>query len=206
MADIIGLLGLQGSGKGTVGDILVQEGYVKFAFADTVKDAVAVIFGLDRSLLEGDTIESREFREQVDTFWSEKFGYKITPRILLQKFGTDWTRKIFLDSIWISSLEKKILLHEKVVVCDVRFDNEIKFLHGLGAKLYEVQRPENFPEWYKELKYFNTDFNKESWMMQWNPDIHVSEWGWINHSYIDDVILNEGTIEDLLIKVKDKIL
>ena len=51
---IIGLLGFAGSGKGTVADILVSKGFKKESFADPVKDAVAAIFGWERSLLEGD--------------------------------------------------------------------------------------------------------------------------------------------------------
>ena len=42
---IIGLVGYIGSGKGTVGDILVRDHqYYKFAFADALKDAVSQIF------------------------------------------------------------------------------------------------------------------------------------------------------------------
>ena len=57
---IIGLVGFIGSGKGTVGDILVtQHGYYRFAFADALKDAVATIFTWPRGLLEGDTAALR---------------------------------------------------------------------------------------------------------------------------------------------------
>ena len=57
---IIGICGLIGSGKGTVADILEQEhGFIKVSFADSLKDAVAAVFGWPRSLLEGDTEESR---------------------------------------------------------------------------------------------------------------------------------------------------
>ena len=67
---IVGICGLIGSGKGTVADILVEQGFTKVSFADKLKDGVSTIFGWDRSLLEGDTDESRDWREQADEFWT----------------------------------------------------------------------------------------------------------------------------------------
>lgn len=61
---IVGICGLIGSGKGTVADMLVGEfGFTKISFADSLKDAVAAVFGWPRNLLEGDTDESRSWRE-----------------------------------------------------------------------------------------------------------------------------------------------
>jgi ABC-type oligopeptide transport system ATPase subunit len=58
---IIGIVGFAGSGKGTVGDILVNDhDFTKLSFADAVKDATSAIFGWPRHLLEGDTNESRQ--------------------------------------------------------------------------------------------------------------------------------------------------
>ena len=75
---IIGLIGFIGSGKGTAADILVKNHYFnKLSFADAVKDATSAIFGWPRHLLEGDTDESRAWREQKDERWSERVGYDI---------------------------------------------------------------------------------------------------------------------------------
>ena len=71
---IVGVLGFMSSGKGTVGEILAEEmGFAPLSFAGSLKDAVSAIFGWDRSLLEGDSKESREFRETPDPFWTKKF-------------------------------------------------------------------------------------------------------------------------------------
>lgn len=201
MSKIIGLSGLIGSGKGTVGDILVDMGYTKLSFADSLKDAVSVIFGWDRNLLEGDTLESREFRECKDTFWSKKFDRDITPRRILQEIGTDLFRTQYLDSIWMDSLERKIQNYDKVVICDVRFANEIEFLHSIGAKLIEISRPDIEPEWVDVIKYnLSTKyFNKYEYMRQFN--IHPSEFDWIGHRYINNVIINNE-----LEKLKDQVL
>ena len=62
---IIGVCGLIGGGKGTVGDILVEQyDFKKLSFADKLKDAVAEMFDWDRALLEGITDESRNWREK----------------------------------------------------------------------------------------------------------------------------------------------
>ena len=72
---IIGICGLIGGGKGTVGDILVEHhNFEKLSFADKLKDAVAHMFDWDRALLEGITDESRKWREQQDDFWSKKLA------------------------------------------------------------------------------------------------------------------------------------
>ena len=201
MSKIIGLSGIIGSGKGTAGDILIEHGYTKLSFADSLKDAVSVIFGWDRDLLEGDTLESREFRELKDEFWSKKLNKDITPRIVLQEVGTNLFRNHYLDSIWIDSLERKIQNYDKVVICDVRFSNEIEFLNKIGAKLIEISRPEIEPEWVEVIKYNISSkyFDKYGYMKQFN--VHPSEFEWIGHRYINNVIINHK-IEEL----KDQVL
>ena len=67
---IIGICGLIGSGKGSVADILVEEhNFKKISFADKLKDGVASVFDWDRQMLEGDTNDSRKWREEKDDFW-----------------------------------------------------------------------------------------------------------------------------------------
>ena len=68
---IIGICGFIGSGKDTVADYLVNfHGFRRESFANSLKDAVAVVFGWDRILLEGRTKEAREWREQVGLYYS----------------------------------------------------------------------------------------------------------------------------------------
>lgn len=180
---IIGLVGFIGSGKGTVGDTLVrQHGYHQFAFADALKDAVAQIFVWPRGLLEGDSNASRAFRERVDPWWSHKFGYEVTPRLILQKFGTEACRHGIADNIWIAALEKRIQGYDDVVITDVRFPNEIDFVRSVGGAIVRVKRgPDPTPE---ELS-----------------KMHISETAW-NNIIPDYTIINEGTLEDLRNNVK----
>ena len=192
---IIGLCGLIGSGKGTAGDILVEHDFVPLSFAGSLKDAVSAIFGWERALLEGDTDESRDFREDIDSFWTKKFGREITPRIILQEFGTDVVRNNCLDSIWVDSLERKISLYENVVITDVRFSNEIDFIKSLNGKIIQINRGE-MPKWY-QYALFNSHLETDDFFIKQFPDIHKSEWGWVGNTNIDYIINNDASKEDL---------
>jgi len=183
---IIGICGLIGSGKGTVADILVDHGFKKVSFADKLKDGVSTIFGWDRAMLEGDTDESRTWREQRDDFWSSETKMEVTPRLVLQLFGTDCMRNGFDDGVWVSLLKKTILDNPgNYVVPDVRFENEIAMLRDIGGEVWEVQRGRT-PEWL--IKYEITGVEP--------AEIHPSEWRWIK-SRKDVVIENNSTLAEL---------
>ena len=83
---ILGVTGLIGSGKDTIADYLVTEhGFKRISFAASLKDAVAAVFNWDRELLEGTTKQSRQWREQVDTWWADRLQMSnLTPRWVLQ--------------------------------------------------------------------------------------------------------------------------
>ena len=205
---IIGICGLIGSGKGTVGDILVEQGFTKVSFADKLKDGVATIFGWNRAMLEGDTDESRNWREQPDDFWTQETGRNITPRIVLQEFGTECMRDGFDDSIWVSLLKKQMLDNPgDYVVPDVRFRNEQDMIRELGGEIWRVQRGD-VPEWYGCAMLDNTTGRN---LME-SYDVHVSEYKWIDmNNKFNSTIYNNNTIENLtqdttklLTKVRNK--
>ena len=201
---IIGITGLIGSGKGTVADILVEEhNYIKLSFADKLKDGVATVFGWDRSMLEGDTVESREWRETVDEFWTNETGREITPRLILQEFGTDCMRNGFYHGVWVSLVKQEILNHAqtKYIIPDVRFQNEIKVVKELGGEIWNVRRGE-LPEWWGTAI---LDNQTNSTLMKDNhPDVHQSEWRWIDKDEQFDIIIqNNDTIKALYSKVSD---
>jgi hypothetical protein len=194
---IIGISGLIGSGKGTVADILVNDyGFQKASFADSLKDATASIFGWPRHLLEGDTEKSRQWREEPDLFWGIELREEITPRVVLQRIGTEAMRQGFFEGIWVSSLKRKLLDSENRdwVIPDTRFPNEIEMIQSIGGKVVKVRRGEN-PDWLKQ--FLSTNIPPEN--------IHASEWAW-TRSQFDTIIENDGTLDDLKEKIKNQIL
>lgn len=199
---LIGVLGLIGSGKGAIADYLVSnKNFRKVSFADPVKDAAAGIFGWDRRLLQGDTEESRTWREEKDEFWSKVLERPFSPRIALQEIGTEVGRNYFHPDIWLKSLEKKILDdagYSNFVIDDCRFQNEVEFVLKMGGKLIIVERGEK-PEWWQTAYDQNSGIAVDLKMEQKYRNIHPSEWKWISETtYGNALIINNiGTLDDL---------
>jgi hypothetical protein len=204
---LIGLIGLAGSGKDTVGDILSEQGFIRDSFAKPVKDAVAAIFGWDRAKLEGTTKEAREWREQDCPYWSAKMGKPFSPRRALQMMGTEIGREIYHQNLWVDAMERRLTrdwTDINFVITDVRFDNEMEMIHRLGGTIIQVERGPK-PAWYHDAINFN--FNRyhapdKEWLLSAAlSTVHVSEWGWIGSPLIDHTIKNDGTLDDLKYEV-----
>lgn len=198
---IIGFVGFIGSGKDTAADYLVNfHGFRRDSFANTLKDAVAAVFGWDRVLLEGRTKEAREWREQVDPWWAERLDMPtLTPRWVLQYWGTEVCRKAFHDDIWIASLENKLRnTKDDIVISDVRFPNEITAIHNAGGRVIRVVRgPE--PDWYNIALGANAGILSDIVELK-QLGIHASETAWVGGD-IDIVIDNNATINDLYTQI-----
>lgn len=192
---IIGLVGFIGSGKGTVGDFLESDyGFVKESFAKAVKDAVATIFCWDRGMLEGDTVQSRAWREQPDAYWSAKMGKEFTPRQALQLMGTEAGRNVFHPDLWVYAMERRINPNKNYVITDARFGNELKMIRNLGGKVIRVCRGTE-PEWYNEALR-TVRISPGAQKMHNYPGIHYSEWAWVDEEF-DAILTNNLTVNDL---------
>jgi hypothetical protein len=185
---LIGVVGLIGSGKDTVSKRLEQKhGFRRDSFAKSLKDAVSAMFNWDREMLEGNGDDSRQWREQPDEFWSKKFGKTVTPRWVLQHFGTEVMRQHMHDAIWIDSCLSRYN-GRPTVISDTRFQNELKTIKENKGQIILVKRGE-LP-------------TREQ--MQ-DKGAHKSEWDWMGWNF-DHVIDNDGTKEDLYKKVDDLVV
>jgi hypothetical protein len=199
---IIGVCGFIGSGKDTIADYLVNiHQFRRDSFAATLKDAVAHVFGWDRTMLEGRTKQAREWREQVDPWWSKRLDRAITPRWVLQYWGTEVCRRGFHDDIWIASLENKLRNSgDDVVISDCRFPNEIKSIKQSGGQVIWVKRGA-LPEWYSMAERANAGSEIDRLALE-RLKVHVSETAWVGTDF-DAVLDNNSTLDQLYQQIND---
>jgi len=200
---IIGICGFIGAGKDTASDYLVNfHEFRRESFASSLKDAVSSVFGWDRHMLEGRTRESRDWREKVDAWWAARLGIsQLTPRWVLQYWGTDVLRHYFHDDIWIASVENKLRQsQDNVVITDCRFPNEIQSIKRLGGKVVWIVRGE-LPAWYEFAVNANQgDFESREYLEE--AKIHASETAWVGTKF-DHVVFNNSSIDMLHNQLKN---
>jgi len=154
---LLGLCGKIGSGKDSAAHYLkITYGFHVISFAGILKDIVAIAFEWDRDLLQGDTEESRKWREEVDVLWSTQLSIPhLTPRWVLQHWGTELIREQFHPDFLVLSLEHKLRKlistgkkligtgnHHRIVITDCRFPNEFELVHRYNGRLIEIKRGE----------------------------------------------------------------
>lgn len=144
---IIGITGLRGHGKTTAANVLKDDyEFVEYSFAKPLKEVCKLLFDLTDDQVYGDYF----IKEAVD----ERLG--VTPRKILQKFGSDFGRKylhkmlpnlkIPTGKLWVEKFRwwydnnKNDI--KNVVIPDVRFLNEAKIIKELGGIIIRVHRPE----------------------------------------------------------------
>lgn len=134
---IIGITGKAGSGKDTVGKIIVEQySFVRRAFATPIKQMLAAI---------GIHEPPREHKESPLDGWG--FSYRRAAQLL----GTEWGRALH-DEIWINAMSFELAKDAKAglhtVITDVRFENEAAMIRAKGGVIihltgrkYEVDKP-----------------------------------------------------------------
>lgn len=163
---MIGLAGRARVGKDTVAAILHEiANYRVASFAEPLRQFVCQITGIPRPELD-------DVKEQVIP-WLGK-----SPRQLLQTLGTEWGRAMVKDTIWIDVCMKQAE-GQRVVITDVRFDNEADAIRARGGVIIHVVRPDAL-----------------------QVASHASEAG-VTRFDMDHVIINDGTMKDLRRKVDD---
>ena len=203
---IVGIAGFIGSGKDTIADYLITfKGFKRMSYAEPLKDAISAIFGWDRELLEGTTKYSREWRDTIDPWWAERLDIKhLTPRWVLQQWGTEVGRRAFHDDIWIASVENKLrTAKDNIVLSDCRFPNELKSIKNAGGITIRVSRGDN-PIWYNAALDFNKGYYTAGYQdakrILEEHNVHASEYSSVGLNY-DHYVDNSGTVDELHRKI-----
>jgi len=129
---LIALAGKKYSGKDTAAACLVDcHGFVRYAFADPLKDVCRSLFLFDHAQLHG------HLKDVVDPRYGQ------TPRQLMQKLGTDFVRDQVSPTFWVDRFRSWYATQPpctNVVVSDVRHQNEVDVIKSLGGCVCCVHR------------------------------------------------------------------
>jgi hypothetical protein len=198
---IIGISGKIGSGKDTLSIVinyladksapdsfnrweqpLEEYTFKNKKYAENLKCMVCFLIGCNRIDLEDREFKEKELGEEWDG---------LTPRKILQLLGTEAGREIIHPNIWVNSLfadypkivdidDKGLDVYESWIITDVRFPNEAQAIKDRGGIVIRIERP-----------------GGESHC----GGAHASETALDDYDF-DIVINNDGTIEELIDKVK----
>lgn len=126
---LIGIYGRARHGKDTVGNMLSSmSGIPTYGFADPIKDGLAAMLDMPRSHIE----KSKDLENQA-------LGR--TYRFMLQTLGTEWGRDIVNEDIWLLLAAEQLKKRGSLIVTDVRFPNEARWIKDQGGSILEVYRP-----------------------------------------------------------------
>ncbi len=193
---IIAVCGFQNAGKDTFANYLIQNhGFIKLSFASALKDIIAVLFSWDRNKLEGIKTEDRTWRETVDPWWSQQLDMPhLTPRFVMQYFGTDLFRNHFHPNIWVKAVERQILLNPTAnyIITDCRFGNEIELVKQHGGILIHIAR--NLPTWYHDYK--------NNLCVKPVEGYHPSDISWIRYDFDHEISNHFSSIDEFNSAIK----
>ena len=122
---IIGMCGYAGSGKDAAAKALRERGFTRVAFADELKDELAEVFGLTLQELEDNKEEWRPLLVE----WG---------RARRRQDPAYWIKKA---SLTVDLIEGSALGAQHIVVTDVRYPNEAKWLWERNGLLVRIERP-----------------------------------------------------------------
>ena len=141
---IVGVVGLAGAGKDTFAEVLVEEyGYKRVSFADKMREALLAldpIVHLDYSdVWAGEPV--RLSAAVTMHGWDRAKRDIPEVRQLLQRMGTEVGRDLFGLDFWVDQALCCVGPADKVVVTDVRFDNEADAIRKRHGLLVRINRP-----------------------------------------------------------------
>lgn len=175
---LIAFSGVARSGKDSAARVLIERhGFTRIAFADPMREA---LYRLNPIVLASKNDGGYDrLSDLVDYHgWDEVKVLYPEVRQLLQRFGTEAGRDIHGEDCWVNAAFRRAEGLERIVITDVRFDNEARAVHKRGGLVVKVVRP--------GVEAVNG---------------HVSDRGVTEH-LLDRVIHNDGTLEELAYRVE----
>jgi hypothetical protein len=165
--NIIGLTGYAQSGKDTFASILVEKyGYSRIAFADKIRD---FLYGINPMVGCSPT---GYLQDLVNLVGWDKAKQEPQVRRLLQDLGIS-ARDLISEDIWVTAALSSVSKDQRVVITDVRFENEAAMIKSMGGQLWRVKRSGVGP-----------------------VNDHVSE-SEMDGYKVDQIFVNNGTLEEL---------
>lgn len=156
------------SGKTTVSRELELRGFVRLPFAEPMKLMVRPLL-MEMGYAPGEA--KRLVYEDKEAVVPE---LGVSSRHLLQTLGTEWGRECVSPDVWLRVWRARAARFERVVVDDVRFENEAELVRSLGGQMWRVQRAGVC-----------------------NVSTHASEGGLDAWPHFSRYIVNNGTLEQL---------
>ena len=158
-------------------------------------------------MMDSKQCTKEEYEEEVKINWQTAYKTVYTPRLLLQHIGTELFRNQIIDGIWVNALMSEYKPKEELVgttpeniqwgevypnwiITDTRFPNEHQAVKDKGGINIRVNRPKE-----RELILRNASSIIDT-RKTLEPE-HKSETA-LDNATFDYVILNNGTIEDLV--------
>ncbi len=179
MIDLVAIHGKLGTGKDTMASFLTDN--TPYSFADPLRKG---LLALDPWIPTDDG--RRRLSDVVSTEgWDEA---KKIPEVrrLMQAYGTEAGRDIHGQDCWVKLAGEFIDKHDRVVIRDVRFPNEVDAIYG-----FEFTKPKlkNRTVLVKMLGESRREHEQSATQ-------HASEQG-LEDWLFDALVFNDGTLDDL---------
>lgn len=144
-------------------------------FGEKLKEIATILTGIPVEKFEDQEFKKTEMSEE----WSVN-GLPMTIRQFLQRLGTEAIRNNLCQDAWANALfvDYKVEDSPKWIITDLRFPNEYKMVKNYEGITVRVTRPN-----------ISTQY-------------HLSETA-LDEYIFDEEIVNDGSIDDLILKVED---
>lgn len=130
---VIGVAGAKRSGKNAFAEALIEDGWLHDSFAAPIRQFACNLFDIYLDDLEA-------IKEEPQPTLGNR-----TLRQVMQQLGTEWMRAYCGEDVWVNALHARIVgdhaRGRNIVISDVRFENEAKFVRSLGGIVIRIERP-----------------------------------------------------------------